>query len=402
MYNEIFMILFTLMKNETKLLEAKPRFEILDGLRGVAAFLVLAYHHFELTCGGGPAGALINHGYLAVDFFFILSGYVIGYAYDDRWDRMSTLAFFKRRLIRLHPMILFATLFCAGLFYFGTCDVFGKIGTCTAQQLGLAVLLSILMIPMPVAWDIRGWSELNPVNGNAWTLYYEYFANILYALIIRRFSKLMLALFVLASSFLTLNLALNWDVFGTLAERSAEQFTMIGGWSLNAREITIGFSRLLFPFFAGLLLSRCKKAIKIRCGFWWCATALVVLLALPRVGGVNHGLFNGIYEAVTVLILFPILVTIGAGSTVSGRTAQFCKWLGEISYPLYVIHYGIVFTLFGGWLFAHPKAPTEQVVVLGCFSFLFSIFTAWAALKLIDQPIRKWLTQRSANHQDKQ
>ena len=77
----------------------KPRYAILDGLRGVAAVIVVAFHLFE-TYSKGPAYQILNHGYLAVDFFFVLSGFVIGYAYDNRWGKMSTLAFFKRRLIR--------------------------------------------------------------------------------------------------------------------------------------------------------------------------------------------------------------------------------------------------------------------------------------------------------------
>lgn len=69
-------------------LSSKPRFEILDGLRGFAAMIVVAFHLFE-TYSAGPKYQIVNHGYLAVDFFFVLSGFVIGYAYDDRWTRMS-------------------------------------------------------------------------------------------------------------------------------------------------------------------------------------------------------------------------------------------------------------------------------------------------------------------------
>jgi len=108
-------------------LASKPRYEILDGLRGVAAVLVVAYHLFETYYHGGTSQP-INHGYLAVDFFFVLSGFVIGYAYDDRWDRMSTWGFVKRRLIRLHPMVIFGSLFGAALFYFGDCSSFPLIG----------------------------------------------------------------------------------------------------------------------------------------------------------------------------------------------------------------------------------------------------------------------------------
>ena len=93
-------------ENKRMLLRSKQRYEILDGLRGVAAIIVIIFHFFELYSFGNPAKQIVNHGYLAVDFFYVLSGFVIGYAYDDRWDRMSYWDFYKRRLIRLHPMVI--------------------------------------------------------------------------------------------------------------------------------------------------------------------------------------------------------------------------------------------------------------------------------------------------------
>ena len=151
------------MKNSVYL-DSKPRYEILDGLRGVAALLVVAYHLFETYFEGSPDQP-INHGYLAVDFFFVLSGFVIGYAYDDRWDKMSTWAFFKRRLIRLHPMVIFGTLFGAVMFYFGSCSSFPLIND-TPWYVVLGVMLwCFTMIPLPSGMDIRGWGETNPLNG---------------------------------------------------------------------------------------------------------------------------------------------------------------------------------------------------------------------------------------------
>ena len=89
---------------------AKPRYELLDGLRGVAAVLVIWYHFFE-GFATSPTDQMMNHGYLAVDFFFVLSGFVIGYAYDDRWRRgMTAGRFMLRRVIRLHPMVILAVL----------------------------------------------------------------------------------------------------------------------------------------------------------------------------------------------------------------------------------------------------------------------------------------------------
>lgn len=85
----------------------QPRYEILDGLRGVAAMLVIWYHFFE-GFATSPTDQMMNHGYLAVDFFFVLSGFVIGYAYDGRWKngKMTASRFMLRRVIRLHPMVI--------------------------------------------------------------------------------------------------------------------------------------------------------------------------------------------------------------------------------------------------------------------------------------------------------
>ncbi len=377
--------------NSSAYLPSKTRYDILDGLRGVAALLVLAYHQFDIYSLGDPVYAKINHGYLAVDFFFILSGFVIGYAYDDRWGRMTLKDFFKRRLVRLHPMIIFSTIIGVVFFYFGRGDMFPLIAETSVGMLLFCAVLSIFMIPVPPSMDIRGWNEMNAINGNAWTLYFEYFANILYVLVIRRFSKGMLFLFVLASGFLTLNLALNWDVFHTFTDRVAQRYTLIGGWTLDTEQTLIGFSRLLFPFFAGLLLSRMGRLIRVRAGFWWSSLLLVGILMMPRVGGAEHGLWNGIYEAFCIIVLFPFLVALGAGSSVSGKSAKVCKFLGDISYPLYIIHYPIVYTLFGAWHQKNPDVPLAQTILINVCLYLFCVFMAYASLKLYDEPVRDWL-----------
>ena len=98
------------MNTRTTYLASKPHYEILDGLRGVAAVMVVIFHLFEAHAGGSHLTQIINHGYLAVDFFFMLSGFVIGYAYDDRWNRMTVGTFFKRRIIRLHPMVIMGSI----------------------------------------------------------------------------------------------------------------------------------------------------------------------------------------------------------------------------------------------------------------------------------------------------
>lgn len=161
------------MTTENISLSSKPRFEILDGLRGVAAMIVVAFHLFE-TYSAGPAHQILNHGYLAVDFFFILSGFVIGYAYDNRWDRMTVWDFFKRRLIRLQPMVILGTLIGAFWFYFGGAPGFELVMQTPWWKLLLVTVLGCLMIPTPPSMDVRGWQEVNSLNGAIWSLMWEY------------------------------------------------------------------------------------------------------------------------------------------------------------------------------------------------------------------------------------
>ena len=381
------------MERKDVYLASKPRYEILDGLRGVAAVLVVAYHLFE-TYYEGSAAQPINHGYLAVDFFFVLSGFVIGYAYDDRWDRMSTWNFFKRRLIRLHPMVIFGTLLGTVLFYFGSCSAFPLINDTPWYMVVLVMLWCFTMIPLPGGMDIRGWGETNPLNGPAWSLQWEYLANILYALLIRRFSKLLLGICVAIFAVFTIILCLNFDIFGVLAERSYAAYTVIGGWSTTPDQLQIGFTRLLYPFFCGLLISRMGKLIKVRGGFWWCSLFIVILLGMPWLGLGTEGdsrWTNGLYEAFCILVFFPIIVAIGAGSSVKGgRSEAINKFLGDISYPIYITHYPLIYMQMS-WAESHKDAPLGTHIFVSVCIFFLAIGLAYAALKLYDLPVREWL-----------
>ena len=386
-------------------LPSKPRYEILDGLRGVAALIVLAYHHFDIYGTGNPAQSFINHGYLAVDFFFILSGFVIGYAYDDRWNKMSTWGFFKRRIARLHPLIVFSSIMGALLFYYGMSEYFPLIKDAHAEQVLLLMVLGALMIPVTPSMDIRGWNEQYPLNGNAWSLLFEYCANILYALFIRHFSKLVLAIFVGFSALLTLNLTLNIDTLGLLTDHDLQAYTVIGGWELDSKHVFIGITRLLYPFFAGLLLSRMMKDTLLRTsenirnkgfsqrGFWICSILLAIMLLMPRIGGESHPLYNGIYEAVAILVVFPVIVYLGGCCHVTGKSAKICKWLGDISYPLYIMQYPIVYGIQGAWNTLHPNVSTDQMLFINISTYVISILVAWASLKLFDEPVRAWLKE---------
>lgn len=377
-------------------LVSKPRYEILDGLRGVAAMIVVAFHLFETYSAGIPY-QILNHGYLAVDFFFVLSGFVVGYAYDDRWDKMSLGDFFKRRLIRLHPMLIAGTLVGLLFFYLGGGHPdFTLVNTTPWWMVLLVCIWGFTMMPLPPSMDIRGWNEFNPLNGATWSLLWEYVANILYAVFIRRFSKVVLALFVAFSAVWVVLLCFNIDVFGVLDARSYAAYTVVGGWSLTPDQIQVGLTRLLYPFFAGLLLSRMGWVVRVKNGFWLSALLVTVLLVMPRIGGdiEPHFWMNGLYEAICILFAFPFIVAMGAGSSVNGKKSlAVCKFLGEISYPLYVTHYPLIYMQMS-WAATHKDLPMSTHVFFACAVFVLSVFIAYASLKIYDEPVREWLKKK--------
>ena len=375
-------------------LQSKPRYEVLDGLRGVAAMIVLAFHLFETYAGGNHINQIINHGYLAVDFFFVLSGYVIGYAYDDRWDKMSLGAFAKRRLIRLHPMLVIGSIFGGALYYFGGCDAFPIINSTSWEKVALVTLLGCLLIPTRGSLDIRGWTEGYPLNGPAWSLMFEYIANALYALIFRHLGKILLGIFVFGFAILTVLLTMNIDLWGFLASRQSLAYTVIGGWSIEPDQLYVGFSRLLYPFFGGLLLSRIRFKIKLRNGFVWSAVIIAVLLAMPFAGTETVQWTNGLYEAVSIILIFPLIVAIGAGSSEMGaKTSRVCKWLGEISFPLYITHYPLIY-MQTSWALSNPDAPTSTCVWVSISVFVVAVAIAHAMYHLYDVPVRAWLKKK--------
>ena len=364
-------------------LSSKPHYEILDGLRGVAAAMVVAFHLLEAHSGGNHLNQIINHGYLAVDFFFMLSGFVIGYAYDYRWNRMSKGTFFKRRLIRLQPMVVMGSIVGAALFWFQKAPCYPAMEGVSVGALLLVMLLGCTLLPLPLKWDIRGWMEMHPLNGPSWSLYYEYIGNILYALFIRKFSKTALTVLVAIAACFTVHRCL-----------TAPAGDIVGGWALNWEQQYVGLVRLMYPFFGGLLLSRLGWLIRIRKNaFGWCSLMIVVVLSVPRIGGEDGYWMNGLYEAFCIICIFPVIVSMGAGGRITGRrSAAVCKFLGDISYPVYITHYPLVY-IYTAWAFNRQATLAEGLPYM-LLTFVGAFALAYACLKLYDLPVRKWLTER--------
>lgn len=367
--------------------DTKPHYNLLDGLRGVAALMVIWYHVFEgYAFAGGTMIETFNHGYLAVDFFFILSGFVIGYAYDDRWGKNFTMKdFFKRRLIRLHPMVIMGAIIGAVTFCIQGCVQWD--GTPIAlSMVMLSLLCTMLFIPaVPgVGYEVRGNGEMFPLNGPCWSLFFEYIGNILYALFIRRLSnKLLTVLVVLLGIALALFATLNVSGYGNIGV----------GWTLDSVNFLGGSLRMLFPFSLGMLMSRNFKPIKIKGAFWICTIILIAVFSVPYLEGAKPICMNGVYEAFCIIIVFPILLWIGAsGVTTDTKSTNICKFLGDISYPIYVVHYPIMY-LFYAWLIKNQLYTFEETWQVALLVYCVNIILAYACLKLYDEPVRKWLTR---------
>lgn len=377
--------------SSTVFADTKPHYHLLDGLRGVAALMVIWYHVFEgYAFAGGTTIDTFNHGYLAVDFFFILSGFVIGYAYDDRWGKNFTMKdFIKRRLIRLHPMVIMGAVVGAITFHIqGSVQWDGThIGI---SMVMLSLLCTIFFIPaMPgVGYEVRGNGEMFPLNGPCWSLFFEYIGNILYALFIRR----------LSNKALTIVVVLLGVALASFAIFNVSGYGNIGvGWTLDGVNFIGGLLRMLFPFSMGMLLSRNFKPMKLRGAFWICTLVMIALFAVPYLEGTESICTNGIYEAFCIIIAFPILLWIGAsGTTTDKKSTQICKFLGDISYPIYVIHYPFMY-LFYAWLIKNQLFTLGETWQVALCVYAWNILFAYLCLKLYDEPVRKYLAKRFLN-----
>lgn len=373
-------------------LDSKPHYELLDGLRGIAAILVLFYHIFEgfsfaeLTNGAGE-GIIrtINHGHMAVDFFFMLSGFVLSYAYDDRWRKMTVGGFLKRRLIRLHPMLIMGVII--GTITFALSGFTKWDGSTTPiGWVMVAMLLTMLMIPaVPgVPYEVRGNGEMFPLNGPGWSLFFEYVGNILYALFIRRLSTRALSMLTIFLGCLHV-----WFFVGDVSG-----YDMVGvGWTIDEVNFWGGLVRMLFPFTMGMLVARTFKPRKVRGAFGICSAMLVLLFTVPYMPSTAAISLNSLYEVACIVFIFPFIVWLGACGSLGEKKKKTVNLLGDISYPLYIVHYPIMY-LFYAWLIENKHYTLQSCWPIALLVVVSSIVLAFLCLKLYDEPVRKWFTEK--------
>ena len=351
----------------TGLPKAKPHYEILDGLRGIAALAVVTFHFMEMAYSDYSQN-FIGHGFLAVDFFFCLSGFVIAYAYDDRIGKIGIGAFFKARIIRLHPLVFLGSVLGLIAFLF---DPFGGHPELySAGKIVLLFLCSALLIPYPVVAE-RSFNLFN-LNAPAWSLFWEYVANIVYALVLCRLNRRILVVLLIISA-----AALCYVVYN--------HHNVMGGW--GGSTFWDGGARISYSFLAGLLVYRFNLVIKNNLGFIGMGLLLALAFLMP------FSKWNWITETLVVLFYFPLLITLGVGTTLAPGLKKLCNFSGNISYPLYMTHYAVIW-MFSNYYNSH-KPDAGHLAVIISISAILLLCIAWLVMTFYDIPVRRYLSRKS-------
>ena len=321
-----------------------------DGLRGVAAVMVVIFH----LAYRAEWAQVITHGYLAVDLFFGLSGFVIAQAYSPHLQAgMSLVQFTILRLVRLYPLYFLGQLL-------GLCilALFGH----DAMLLIKAFILGSIMIPWPIY--IENIPPIFPLNGPSWSLFFEMAINIAFALTVAMLSSRVLLSLLAVSALALVAAAMH---FGSLHL----------GW--NAYNLVGAVPRVGFSFIAGILLFR--FAPRIRTGNMVPLLVLVALLPLLIIGPKRWWLALAI-----IMLVFPPMLYLAASWQPTGAVKTICHELGRISYPLYIIHTPALYL--GEKIISDSGIPEAWKVIAWATLVVLIVVTSAILPNLYDKPVR--------------
>ncbi|HLY79128.1 MAG TPA: acyltransferase [Caulobacteraceae bacterium] len=336
-------------------------------MRGVAAIVVMLFH---LGVPYRAVSGWFGSGYLAVDFFFALSGFVLAHAYGER--TMSAIEFLKARAIRLYP------LYFAGIVFGLSAALASGV---TLGQVVKPLSFGLFFLPSPTLQH-SGHIPLYPLDLPAWSLLFELLANAVWYPLRSRLRGPLATLVIALSALAVIALSL---AFGSLDT---------GAYWNN---FVSGFGRVAFSFLMGALIYRVWRhtAFRPKLPSWLVAGGLLVILAsrFPHV----------VFDPVAVILLMPPLVFLGACcETVSNSATQIQTSLGEISYAVYTLHLPII--ILGNHLLvadgalrglvAHPALVAMPLTVSAI------LLTAWSLDAFYDRPVRRWLSRIGGSHRD--
>lgn len=354
------------------------RFHLLDGLRGLAAIAVVLFHMpFFLR----PWLSFTN-SWLAVDFFFCLSGFVIAFSYQARLSSgMRLRDFFAARIIRLYPLYLLGT-------------ALGLLSTVIVQSLSSHVRLSLTDIALSLPFALAAIPNLLnhwpfpytfPLDVPAWSLFFEIAANLAFALLLRmRAGSTPVLLAVAGLSLFLLIIA---------ARRGLPSLDV--GSVLNT--VPLGLPRVGYSFFIGALIFRAWRATTrplphlLRA---WLFPSLASLGLLAILLASSRATLSIAWQFLVVTTLFPALVYLGAWSDLPRLLNRVCAFFGDVSYPLYILHAPLVFPLKGSKVehFAATHSRAAEWIVPLLIPILLAL--AFFAGRYFDRDLRKWLSRR--------
>ncbi|MGI4745334.1 MAG: acyltransferase family protein [Janthinobacterium lividum] len=340
-------------------MEDGRHYATLDGVRGFAALSVVLFH-----IGHWLGSPLAPNSGLAVDLFFLLSGYVLTLAYQYRLaTTMSARRFTVIRIIRLMPLVVLATLISAA---YAIVRIHVKHEDVAVSAMVFATLLGILNIPYLTAPLPIGGNQIFPLNGPQYSLFLEIVCNTVWAAF-GRMSRLIPAALGAAVCFVVLAAAggLGGDTPGTFLA---------------------GFPRVGASFLGGVALYHVERALPMWRGwtavFWGCALVMVALFYFPS------ALPFGVQLA-WVGLASPLLVLSGARTPLHGRARAFALLAGKLSYPIYVLHYPM-FTWING-LF-QGVTHRQNIVIEGAMLVVTVVMGSIVILQFYDEPVRRKLS----------
>jgi peptidoglycan/LPS O-acetylase OafA/YrhL len=361
----------------TKLGAETPRssrtvFHGLDAMRGVAAISVMIYHFSPFL----SKRVVLPGAYLAVDLFFVLSGFVICHAYEEKLQQgMGLPRFLLVRLIRLYPLYIAGTLL--GLFY-----VLGRAELLHQPTAGILPMLRVLALSLlflPNLSDGPALGGLYPFDLAAWSLFFELAVNLVYAAVARGLTQRRLVL-VVAGAAASLVVALL--VFGSLD---------VG---MIRRTIAGGACRVLFSFAMGVMIYRVRS--KLPCSPIRARFALESLLLLLVAIFLLHPPASsaGIFDLICIMALFPAAIIVGARIE-PAVVPRFGALLGYLSYPVYILHTPLLLIAAGAWKAVGNAEPNAAAPVAGMVFATVVLFASYVLTRWYDVPVRAYLSART-------
>jgi peptidoglycan/LPS O-acetylase OafA/YrhL len=343
-------------------------FHTLDALRGIAAIGVVIFHMGRLFAPIAAPG-----GYLAVDLFFMMSGVVLSHAYEGRFEAgMGTFDFMRARLIRLYPLYFLGTVL--GIVVTLASLLGRNIQQWAPSSLAQAVLLALFFVPN---FSTRPVNEMFPLNIPCWSLFLEILVNLLFVV----FWPLLTSRRLIATSLLT-----GVAVCLAIVHKGSIDQGSIGS------SFAVGLARTVFGFSVGILIARQIRAAQRK------ESNLKVVVIIGIVGialtGWPEGELRAIWDAVCVLLLFPLVVYFGTLLDPGQRLRRAATFLGVTSYAVYVLHSPLSSVLnsatryLGSGNSAGVGAPYLGVAVLAIL-----LIGCWFVDRYLDMPIRRQLSR---------